>query len=89
MVFYDIQGKELVRLPATLDMYGSGLLSIPSEDARSWVYNGYFILSTNYNRLPGSLKAAITRAESFDVLVSRGRGVERYTFNKAKFPNLR
>ena len=91
MVFYDAQGKELGRLQAALDIYGQrGFLSIPrSEDGRPWVYDGYFILSTNYNALPGNLKAAITRADSFDVLVSRGKGVERYAFNKAKFPNLR
>lgn len=89
MVFYDAQGKELARLPATLGRWERGLLSIPITKNQPWVYDGYFILSTNYNRLPGNLKAAITRAESFDVLVSRGRGVERYTFNKAKFPNLR
>lgn len=91
MVFYDVQGKELGRLQATLDIYGRpGFLSIPTDKGGvRWVYDGYFILSTNYNVLPGNMKAVITRAESFDVLVSRGRGVEKYAFNKARFPNLR
>lgn len=89
MVFYDAEGKELGRLPATLNKWSKGVLSIPQSNSKPSVYDGYFVLSTNYNSLPGNLRAAVTRAESFDVLISRGRGVERYSFNKAKFPTLR